>query len=221
MTLPVQPMPCLPKTATRSAIVCVPRRQHGVVLIIALILLVVISLLALTSMRNAGSSENVAGNVRTTELATEAAEIALRFCENQVLTLMGGPTPPPSAPTLPTSPPTPVILEPTDPPKWQDISPLKAPAATSWWDDSPNTMAFALDLSLVNQATLVTTYKRPPECMIEMQFPAGGVDKTLTSTSSFVITARGFGPDVTAANTARARPLGTEVWLQSNIQIQP
>ena len=221
MTLPVQPLPHFSKTGTGHAIVCVTRRQHGVVLVIALILLVVISLLAVTSMRNTGSSESVAGNVRTTELATEAAEIALRFCENQVLTLMSGPIPPTLTPTDPTDPPTPVILEPTDPPRWQDISRSKTPAASMWWDDSSSTMAFPLDLKWVNQATLVTTYKRAPECMIEMQSPAGGVDVTLTSTSSFVITARGFGPDVTAANTARARPLGTEVWLQSNIQIQP
>ena len=48
----------------------VPRRQQGVVLVIALILLVLISLLAVNSVKNSGSSESVAGNVRTTELAT-------------------------------------------------------------------------------------------------------------------------------------------------------
>lgn len=60
-------------------------RQNGVVLIIALILLVVISLLAVTSLRGAGSAESISGNVRTTELATQAAEIALRHCEAAAL----------------------------------------------------------------------------------------------------------------------------------------
>jgi Tfp pilus assembly protein PilX len=67
-----------------------PQPQRGVVLIIALILLVVISLLAVTSVRNAGSTATVAGNVRTTELATQAAEIALRHCESSVLAVVSG-----------------------------------------------------------------------------------------------------------------------------------
>ena len=62
--------------------------QRGVVLIIALVMLVIISLLAVSSMRNSGSTEEVLGNVRTTELATQAAEIALRRCEG--LALGGG-----------------------------------------------------------------------------------------------------------------------------------
>ena len=40
-----------------------------------MIMLIIVSLLAVTSMRNASSSESVSGNVRTTELATQAADI--------------------------------------------------------------------------------------------------------------------------------------------------
>ena len=204
--------------------------QCGVVLIISLILLVVISLLAVTSMRNAGSSESVAGNVRRTELATEAAEIALRFCEEQVLEIIDAAffpidvTVPSTDPTKPIIwPPTPTTTPPT-PPRWQQISPAKSPAASKWWDDSPATMAFPLPLSemnRVNQAGVtITTYQRPPECLIEMQQPVQWANNLLTRTSSFVITARGFGPEVAKADSNRSRPQGSEVWLQSHIQIQ-
>jgi type IV pilus assembly protein PilX len=186
------------------------------VLIISLILLVVISLLAVTSMRNAGSSESVAGNVRRTELATEAAEIALRFCEEQVLTIMGSSPPPTTTPTPATTPATPIILAPTDPPKWQDNS------TSTGWDskDSPAAVSATLLDKKVNPTGMAKTYQRPPKCMIEMQFPPGGISTNLTRTSSFVITARGFGPEAPPADSARSRPQGSEAWLQSHIQIQ-
>ena len=61
-----------PRAATRTPLAYAPRHQaeRGIVLVIALILLVIIYLLAVTSLRNAASSESVAGNVRTTALAT-------------------------------------------------------------------------------------------------------------------------------------------------------
>ena len=146
-------------------------------LIISLILLVVISLLTVTSMRNAASSESVAGNVRKTELATQAAEIALRFCEEYVVNFID----------------TAAVL--------------------------PIDIALLLEAE-VNQTGIAKTYKRPPECLIEMQQPAEGASDVLTRTSSFVITARGFGPEVAEADSKRSRPQGSEVWLQSHIQTQ-
>ena len=214
MTMPARTANC-PATKTQVPNV-LHASQRGVVLIISLILLVVISLLAVTSMRNAGSSESVSGNVRRTELATEAAEIALRFCEEHVLTVIDSSPPLTMTPTPQTNPPTPIILAPTDPPKWQDKL-----TSTSWdTKDSPAAASAPLLENKVNQAGIAKTYQRPPECMIEMQFPPGGSNKTLTRMSSFVITARGFGPEVLSADSARSRPQGSEVWLQSHIQIQ-
>ncbi|MBC7548583.1 MAG: hypothetical protein H7224_08060 [Polaromonas sp.] len=179
-----------------------PCHQKGVVLIISLILLVVISLLAVTSLRNAGSSESVAGNARTTELATQSADIALRYCESSVLKLMGGPA------AYATTFVAANILEGSEPPKWQDMS-----RQTGW--DSISTAPFVLPLSSVNQAGMnFDIYKRPPECMVE-KMPA-----VTTGTSTFyVITARGFGPEVAPADASRSRPIGSEVWLQSRIEI--
>lgn len=200
MTDPLFAVPPTAKTAIlRGHLRC---HQKGVVLIISLIVLVVISLLAVTSLRNAGSSESVAGNARTTELATQAADIALRYCESSVLNVMGGPA------AYATTFVAANILEGSEPPKWQDMS-----RQTGW--DSVSTAPFVLPLSSVNQAGMTfDIYKRPPECMVE-KIPA-----VTTGTSTFyVITARGFGPEVAPADASRSRPVGSEVWLQSRIEI--
>ncbi len=174
--------------------------NRGVVLIVALILLVVISLLAVTSLRNAGSAESAAGHVRTTEMATQAAELALRHCETQLALV-----PPPSTLTIHT----------TGYPLWS-VKTTSTNAMTHW--DVAATKANVLDLSLVNDSTLTDSYKRPPECMVEAQqvWQSGTI-----TTSAWVITARGFGPEVPAADAIRTRPSGTEVWLQSTVQRLP
>jgi Tfp pilus assembly protein PilX len=181
------------------------QHQRGVVLVIALSLLVVISLLAITSMRNAGSSESVLGNVRTTELATQAAEIALRHCKLSVLKVQNnakGDITSAEA-SYDTTFNAVNILEASTPPHWQDTS--------GNWDKAP-TMAYVLPLSLVNQAggAIVATYQRAPECMVEKLDLSGDTD-------FYVVTARGFGPEV--AKASGERPVGTEVWLQSHIDL--
>ena len=191
-------------TPKGRASACASRQaQRGVVLVIALILLVVISLLAVTSIRNASLSENVAGNARTAEMATQAADVALRHCEAALLSLMGGDTPFTTTFTAAN------VLDAKQPPRWQDMS-----AATGW--DSSTAPVFVLPLALLNQLGLgFTTYQRAPECMVET------VSTVTTGKSVFyVVTARGFGPEVPAlVDGARKRPLGSEVWLQSSIEL--
>jgi Tfp pilus assembly protein PilX len=175
--------------------------QNGVVLIIALILLVVISLLATTSMRNAASSESVAGNVRTTELATQAADIALRHCESSAIKIekvRGGDTTSAEA-TYATSMTESNIVRASTSVQWQ---------STSTWDSGTSTMTYVLPSTAVGTAT----YKRAPECMIES---LTGTTQASAS-ASFVITARGFGPEVASGT---GRPQGTEIWLQSTIEL--
>ena len=183
--------------------------ERGIVLIISLVLIVVISLLAVGSMRNAASSESVAGNVRTTELATQAAEIALRHCESsaiKVTKLLANPADT-SAEAIYADQGLDIteILWANTSVQWQ---------STATWD-STSTATFVLPLPLVNQPGMTVTYKRPPECMVES---LTGVIPVST-TASFVITARGFGPEVAAADPSRTRPQGTEVWLQSTIEL--
>lgn len=174
-------------------------RQQGVVLIVSLIMLVVISLLATLSIKNAISTEGVSGNVRTSQLATQAAEIALRYCEDAVSQIATG------TGTLVNLP---AIQNYATPPLWQ--------TATNW--DSAASVAFVIPTTFVNEASGTPTFKREPECMIErMQVVDSG--GALSTTSTFVITARGFGPEVAAADAARTRPVGSESWMQSTIEL--
>ena len=182
-----------------------PHTQKGVVLIIAMIMLIVVSILAVTSMRNAASTEAVAGNVRTTELATQAADIALRHCESSVVeinSVAGGATP-----SYATTITAADILPAATPPNWQN---------TSTWD-SVSANVLVLPNALVGGNG---TYKRPPECMIENIPIIKAGTSTVNNTASYVITARGFGPEVAAADASRTRPMGSEVWLQSHLELQ-
>lgn len=175
------------------------KSERGVVLIIALILLVVVSLLAATTVRNAGSNEAIAGNVRTSELATEAAEIALRHCEASVLKVLGGND------AYVTTFAAANILDTGMPTQWQ------LPA--NW--DKQTTAVYVLPLSLLNQSDMSTTYKRSSECMVE-KMPSVSTGSAIF----YSVTARGFGPEVAESDKNRSRPMGTEIWLQSHIEIQ-
>ena len=179
----------------------------------ALIMLVVISLLATLSMRNATSSESISGNVRTTELATQAAEIALRYCENAVVQLNGG------AGALTTLP---VIQAFASPPLW---SARNSSGVLTTWDGSTSSVAptgpvLVIPDGSINQAGAGVTFNRSPECMVE-RMQMATTTTTVSTTTTYVITARGFGPEVAAdTNGTRPRPLGgSEVWMQSTIEV--
>lgn len=176
--------------------------QRGVVLVIALLMLVVISLVASLSIRNATSSEAVSGNVRTTQLAMQAAEIALRYCERSVVDIANSTT------TFATTFASSNIQAYSSTPKWQ---------STTLWD-STNTAVFILPSTSLNASGISTTFARMPECIVE-NLPEANASGATTSTNTYVITARGFGPEVAAANATRSRPEGSEVWLQSTIVI--
>jgi type IV pilus assembly protein PilX len=170
-------------------------KQDGVVLVIAMIMLIVISLLAVVSIRNASTAESVSGNVRTTLLATQSAEIALRYCEQAVEQIASG---------TGTLLATPTILAYASPPQWKN---------TSNWDAVAPTLTFVIPTTAVNSGT--ATFRRAPECMVErMPVQSAGA---LSTTSTYVITARGFGPEVAAGT---GRPNGSEVWMQSTLELQ-
>ena len=122
--------------------------ERGVVLIIALVMLVVVSLLATFSIRNALSTEGVAGNVRTTQLANQAAEIALRYCEDAVVNYIKIGTPLPGSPALALQNP--------------QIPPLGV--STANWDGT-RTGVFVVPSASVNTGS--ATFSRMPECLAE------------------------------------------------------
>lgn len=181
-------------------------KQRGLVLIVSLVLLAIVSVLAALSTKNAASAENVSGNVRLNELALQAAEIALRHCEEsvaEVIAVDAGATP-----TYPTLNFTMSHIQDSEA-AWQ--------AAAAW--DTATAPVYVFPLAHLNQPDLVATYERPPECMVA-RTPFVLASGAISTTTAFVVTARGFGPEVPAAGPDRRRPTGSEVWLQSHIELQ-
>lgn len=61
------------------------RRQHGISLVIVLILLIVMSVLGLAVLRSSAMQERMTANLRDRNLAFQAAETALRVAQQDVL----------------------------------------------------------------------------------------------------------------------------------------
>jgi len=184
--------------------------QQGAVLIIVLIMLGLLSMMAATSLHNAQSTESISGNTRTTQLAHQAAEITLRHCEASVMMHMAvksGDTT--STAAQYTTSFTYANIPPFEsPPAWQD--------AAGQWDKS-NPYVFVMPMSLMGDASL---YKRAPECMVEsISAQPPSTTQPAGTRNHFVITARGFGPEVAPAGPKRLRPVGTEVWLQTHVSL--
>jgi type IV pilus assembly protein PilX len=59
----------------------IPKKQNGFVLVVSLIFLVVMTLLATSAIRKNILDEKLVGNLRSQNLAFQAAERGLRFCE--------------------------------------------------------------------------------------------------------------------------------------------
>lgn len=79
-------------------------RQHGAVLFVSLVVLVVMTLVGLTAMQGTGLDERMAGNLRDRTLAFEAAEAALREAGELI-------DAPDFAPTRVATAPTPTLTE--------------------------------------------------------------------------------------------------------------
>jgi Tfp pilus assembly protein PilX len=145
-------------------------RQHGVVLPLALVMLVMVTLLAVVALRGVTSEERISANLRASSVAFEQSELALRYCENIALT--GGP----ALDTARIDSTSTTGLAWRNPANWStSFAQLQQPPAAQYLDP----------------ARPVT----PPACLIEaVRAP---FDPTVTSTridnSAFTVTARGFG----------------------------
>jgi type IV pilus assembly protein PilX len=106
--------------------------QTGVALPIVLIFVVVMLLIGITAIRNVTLGEKMAGNTRNQELAFQAAEQALRFCENAMLTNSA------SKPTILTPSITTNLWD--DPANWQGSNSIAIAAALPGVNTSPRCM---------------------------------------------------------------------------------
>ncbi len=68
-------------TRAKPSSPCAAQAQHGYVLIIGLLFLVILSLLSVTMFRGFGLQEKIAGNTREKQRAFEAAQSALQYGE--------------------------------------------------------------------------------------------------------------------------------------------
>jgi type II secretory pathway pseudopilin PulG len=159
-------------------------RQGGVALIVALVVLVIIGLTSAAVMRGALSSDLITNNTRVQSLATQAAQVALSYCEQQYRL---GPTPP-------------IIV-------------LTAPAggADMAWETFGNwsnvNMVNEVPADYMRSALSTFVPSTLPQCMV--QHSTTGLPNNVPT---LVITARGFSPDY--AQTNGLTTAGSVVWLQ-------
>lgn len=171
------------------------RRQRGVVLIVALVMLVVIGLASVAIMRNVMGNDLVSENNRRHAQAMQAAQAALRFCELSV-----------ASSTMVPAAPTPPAEEP-----WRTFSNWQGTAGTK-----ANGGPVRLPADFMNSTTSHTDRygdgRAPlPQCMAQMRSVSG-------SGTVVLITARGFS-DNYAAKSNGDTAAGAVVWLQSIIQL--
>jgi len=169
-------------------------KQRGIVLLLVLIILVVLSGAAIWAAKASISSEQVANNFRISASATELAELALRYCENGVLSnnavLIRLPFPATATSgTLPSA--------------WNTLSN---------WNATPSQVnVVPAELS---QDALGRNPFRAPACMIEEMRLAPG---DMQGRQAFLITARGFSQDYVEANNGFITS-GSDAWVQTMIR---
>lgn len=169
------------------------RRQSGVVLIVAMVMLVIIGLASVAIMRNTLSNDIIADNNRLQSQAMQAAQAGLRYCES----LAGTPTQ--TAQAAAASP---------DLENWNTFA--------NWTGNAGATLAAQAALqvpasfvnSLDSSATKRRNSRKLPQCMAQI--------RSLGTANVYVVTARGFSDNYIETN-GRTQT-GAVVWLQSIVQ---
>lgn len=149
-------------------------KQSGVVLIVVLIMLVVIGLVSAAAMRGALSADQISNNARLENLAKQAAQIALRYCEAQL--------------ALPT-PGVTIYPAPTD---------IGTDTKAAWetythWSGTP---------AGIKATTVPESYLKATDSYAPRTLPQCLVENSRFSTDAKVVTARGFGPDYDATRAS-------------------
>lgn len=186
-------------------------KSRGAALVVALLLLLVITISATVAMRSALFGDMISQNMRSQSLALQAAEAALRFCEQQVSI---------SAPinVLDLNNPNPPINN-----EWE--------TAENWAD---SLIVNAVPDAIVNTETPgapgAVNYRVLPDCIVRRmtfseaytELPADALrpeDRGISSDYIFYfrITARGFSPDFRRDAEGNAVS-GAQITLQSTLR---
>lgn len=183
-----------------------PAQSRGVALVIALILLIVITISSMMIMRSSLFSDMVSKNMRSQNLAMQAAEIALRFCERQVADGAAG----------------------------FRVFALNNSAVVNEWQLATNWTAASNRVNTVPAAFLgaAVNFPVPPECIVrrlsyEEAYDGAAVPRNAAKPEDrgvppeyiffFRITARGYSPDYERDANGNAVS-GAEIWLQSTVR---
>lgn len=168
-------------------------RSAGITLVVVLVLLVVISLTAAAAMRSAITQEKVVNNLRAEFSAQTQAELALRYCEGELLKLPAQRTPAlQGVEQLP--------LQSLNGLQWKQASAWQAPAGAA---------GTAPDAAFLTLASAQAAGPTLPQCLVERLGVAGG------RAEATVVTARGFSPDYRPGAADGSGASGSVVWLQS------
>ncbi len=185
------------------------RPQEGVVLIIALVLMLAIGVTTTMTLKFVMSSDQIGSSIRDGQLASQAAEATLRWCEDQVIRNQ------PGVQVLP-------------PPPGQSGMDLNAEDTTETWRAEANwvlnTNAFeppAGVLAAIDGGNAVArNFNQLPQCMAQ-QIRLRSIDSDVGNATNAIVrvvrvTVRGFSPNYDRTPGAAQ---GGEVWLQSTLYI--
>ena len=185
------------------SLVAGPRAQRGTVLAITLILLVILALLGTFAIRNANQSERIMNGVRTSNVAQQAAETGLRFCEQ-----------------LATAPPAGSgTFQSVDAATYINATAVSNANEGDWtntnnWKSS-NARLLSVPESFYNSGkSAATKLTHEPQCIIQALQTRGGL-------KGYVITARGYANDAVIDAASGQVKSGAEVWLQSTLTEAP
>jgi Tfp pilus assembly protein PilX len=168
-------------------------QQQGAVLIVVLVLLLTAVIMSMGVMRASLSNDVVTNNTRMQSLATEMAQLALRYCERDVI-------------KVESADPSAVVFTKTDiqakpaegvQPSWRDKAKWMAAGKTLTLDQIKDASGNSNFINSINSAT------ERPKCLAEYG-PGGTV----------IVTTQGFSPDY-SVNSNGDTERGSVVWLQS------
>lgn len=160
------------------------KKQRGFVLAVSMIFLVIMTLLAVTAINKTILEEKIVGNLRSQDVAFEAAERALRFCERQISLAVGDRNmcnlrPGALVPEYESGEPNFANALENFPNEW---------AQANNWTDAGSKPAFRMP---VNTADSMIGVVSQPQCMIEKWSVQGNRSDNIQW--AYVVTSRGVG----------------------------
>lgn len=180
--------------------------ERGVILPIALIMLVILSVAGILAAKKSAITEQVSNNVRTSNVAQQAAEVGIRFCEAVVIDKIDGKS------TLYKAwgdlfvADADLLSTTTDAgagAKWRSIA--------NWKKDAGNLIsvpvAFYAPNDSLSEVNTDARLSHAPTCIVQRLAPV--------ASNIFLITARGLSNNAEVDDTTGKLKGGSEIWLQS------